>query len=145
MRPDTTAGPRHAGEEVLMSWIGRSMALAAVMVSAVACTADSRGDGEALGSCAFRILYQERTYRDVANVEFTVGAKIGVATEPPCDDTGGREETEEPGTTATAYAVTGISPRVAIAVGDTPGDATFVAAYSGTELPPGVKKLIDGS
>ncbi|MEU6104540.1 DUF6281 family protein [Streptomyces flaveolus] len=127
-----------------MSWVGRSMALVAVMVSAAACTADSRGDGEALGSCAFRILYEDRTYRDVANVEFTVGAKVGVATAPPCDDTGGRGDTEESGTTETAYAVTGISPQVAIAVGDTPGEATFVAAYSGKDLPPEVKELIDG-
>jgi len=128
-----------------MNRTGWSMTLAAVMVSAVACTADSRGDGEALGSCAFRILYQDRTYRDVANVEFTVGAKLGVVTEPPCDDTGGREEAEDSGTTGTAYEVTGISPQVAIAVGDTPGEAKFVVAYSGTELPPEVKRLIDGS
>ncbi|MEU1164480.1 DUF6281 family protein [Streptomyces sp. NPDC005921] len=34
---------------------------------------------------------------------------------------------------------------VAIAVGDTPGDTTFVAVYSGNELPPEVKKLAKGS
>ncbi|MEU9591596.1 DUF6281 family protein [Streptomyces sp. NPDC048219] len=128
-----------------MSWIVRSATLAVVMVSAAACTADSRGDGEAQGSCAFRILYQDRTYRDVADVEFTVGGRIGVATEPPCDDTGGQGEAEERGTTETAYAVDGISPQVAIAVGDTPGEAALVAAYSGSEVPPEVKKLIDGS
>ncbi|MFD7880333.1 DUF6281 family protein [Streptomyces sp. NPDC059766] len=128
-----------------MSWVGRAMALAAVMVSAVACTAGSSSDGEDAGSCAYRILYQDRTYRDVANVEFTVGEKLGAATKPPCDDTGGRDTSETAGTTETVYEVDGISPTVAIAVGDTPGEAKFVAAYSGTALPPEVKKLIGGS
>ncbi|MEW2167419.1 DUF6281 family protein [Streptomyces sp. NPDC007084] len=129
-----------------MSWVGRSTALvAAVMVSAVACTAGSSSDGEESGSCEYRILYQDRTYRDVANVEFTVGEKLGKATKPPCDDTGGQDVSEASGTTETVYEVDGISPKVAIAVGDTPGEAKFVAAYSGTKLPPEVKKLTDGS
>ena len=129
-----------------MSWVGRSMALAAAaMVSAVACGAGSSSGGEASGSCAYQILYQDRTYRDVANVEFTVGERLGDATQPPCDDTGGQDEVEEPGTTETACQVDGISPEVAIAVGDTPGEATFVAVYSGAELPPEVKKLTAGS
>lgn len=34
--------------------------------------------------------------------------------------------------------------KVAIAIGDTPKTATFFAAYSGSELPPEVQKLIDG-
>ncbi|MFG2962851.1 DUF6281 family protein [Streptomyces sp. NPDC048288] len=51
----------------------------------------------------------------------------------------------EAGSTETAYAVTGVSPEVAIAVGDTPDDTTFVAVYSGNELPPEVKKLVKGS
>ncbi|WP_369250276.1 DUF6281 family protein [Streptomyces sp. R41] len=127
-----------------MSRVGRSMALAAaVLVSAVACGADSSGGDEA-GSCAYLILYQERTYRDVANVEFTVGDKLGDATKPPCNDSG-PDDAKESATTETACKVEGISPKVAIAVGDAPGEAKFVAAYSGTELPPEVKKLLDGS
>ncbi|MFD5449386.1 DUF6281 family protein [Streptomyces sp. NPDC003470] len=127
-----------------MNRTGWSMTLAAVMVSAVACTEGSRVDGDASASCAFRILYQDRAYRDVANVEFTVGRRLGAATEPACDDTGG-DQADEPGTTVTAYEVDGVPPRVAIAVGDTPGEARFVAVYSGTELPPEVEKLSDGS
>jgi hypothetical protein len=115
------------------------------MVSAAACTAGSSSSDEGAASCVYQVEYQGRTYQDVANVEFTVGAKLGDATQPPCIDTGGQDEAEEPGTTETAYEVDGISPKVAIAVGDTPDDAKFVAAYSGTELPPEVKKLIDGS
>ncbi|MGX1547376.1 DUF6281 family protein [Streptomyces adustus] len=128
-----------------MSWVGRAMTLAAVLVSAVACTAGSSSDGEESGSCAYRILYQDRTYRDVANVEFTVGKKLGDATEPPCDDTGGQDTPEASGTTETVYEVDGISPEVAVAVGDTPDEAEFVAAYSGTTLPPELKKLVGGS
>ncbi|MFI8789037.1 hypothetical protein [Streptomyces sp. NPDC055105] len=33
----------------------------------------------------------------------------------------------------------------AIAVGDSPKDAVLLVSYSGKELPPEVKKLIDGS
>lgn len=132
----------------LMSWVGRTTALlAAVMVSAVSCTAvgSSSGGGEESGSCEYRILYQDRTYRDVANVEFIVGVKLGDAIKPPCDDTGGQGTSETSGTTETVYEIDGISPKVAVAVGDTPDEARFVAAYSGTKLPPEVKKLIDGS
>ncbi|GAA0910425.1 DUF6281 family protein [Streptomyces thermoalcalitolerans] len=128
-----------------MSRVGRSMALAAVMVAAVACTAGGSSDGAESGSCEYRILYHGRTYRDVANVTFTVGEKLGDATEPPCDDTGGQNASEASGTTETVHEVDGISPDVAVAVGDTPGEAEFVVSYSGTELPVEVKKLIDGS
>ncbi|MFE0731283.1 DUF6281 family protein [Streptomyces antibioticus] len=125
-----------------MGRVGPSVVLAAAMLSLAACTADN-SDGEEAGSCVYQIRYQDRTYRDVANVEFTVGEKLGDATKPPCDDTG--SDAKESGTLETAYEVDGISPDVAIAVGDTPSEAKFVAAYSGSELPPEVKKLIDGS
>ncbi|GGX18090.1 DUF6281 family protein [Streptomyces lomondensis] len=128
-----------------MSWAKRSMSalLTAVAVtSGAACTSD-HNSAEDSASCVYQVTYEGRTYRDVANVEFTVADKLGAATKPPCDDTGGQGEGEEPATTTeTAYAVDGISPKVAIAVGDTPGDVTFVAAYSGNELPTEVKKLI---
>lgn len=130
-----------------MGWAERSVGLAlaaATVVSTAACTTGS-SSGDAAESCVYQVRYQDRTYRDVANVEFTVGKKLGKATMPPCNDTGEKTEAEEPGTTETAYAVDGISPEVAIAVGDTPDEVTFVAAYSGTELPPEVEKLIDGS
>jgi hypothetical protein len=116
-----------------------------MVASAAACTAGSSSDGEESASCVYQVLYQDRPYRDVANVEFTVGEKLGDATKPPCDDTGGADEAAESGTTETAYEVDGISPEVAIAVGDTPDEAVLVAAYSGSELPSEVKKLIDGS
>ncbi|MEH0424094.1 DUF6281 family protein [Streptomyces sp. B21-083] len=56
-----------------------------------------------------------------------------------------QDEAEEPGTTLTAYEVKGISPKVAVAVGETRAEAVFVSVSSGTELPAAVQKLIDGS
>ncbi|MFG2591322.1 DUF6281 family protein [Streptomyces sp. NPDC048438] len=118
---------------------------AAVVTSVAACTVDS-DSGEASASCVAQYTYQDITYRDVGNANFTLGKKLGVATEPPCEDTGGRGKSEEPtGLTETAYEVAGISPEVAIAVGDTPETARFFAVSSGSELPPEVQKLIDGS
>ncbi|MEU2875692.1 DUF6281 family protein [Streptomyces sp. NPDC007070] len=130
-----------------MSWVGRSMALvAATAVSVVGCASGSGSDdGGGSASCVFQIRYQGRTYQDVAHVEFTVGKKLGAAVKPPCDDTGGQDDSGEAATTQTAYEVDGVAPEMAIAVGDTPGEAKFVASYSGSELPPEVKKLIHGS
>jgi hypothetical protein len=128
-----------------MNLAGRTVSAlltAGVVASAAACTSGSNSaDGAA--SCAYHVTYEGRTYQDVANVRFTVGGKLGAATKPPCDDTG-QDEGDEPATTETAYEVDGVSPKVAIAVGDTPDDVTFVAVYSGNELPPEVKKLING-
>lgn len=126
-----------------MSWTGRSAGLlvaAAMVMPVAACTADSGGGVGASASCVARYTYQDRSYRDVANVEFTLGKKLGAATSPPCEDTGGRGKGEEPVTTETAYEVDGISPKLAIAIGD-----RFFAVYSGSKLPPEVQKLIDGS
>lgn len=129
-----------------MSWAERSVTAvltAAVAASVAACTPEDSGAEDA-ASCVYQVTYDGRTYRDVANVEFTVGGELGTATEPPCDDTGGQDEGDEPSTTETAYAVDGISPKVAIAVGDTPDDVQFVAVHSGNELPSEVQKLIAG-
>ncbi|WP_406091276.1 DUF6281 family protein [Streptomyces sp. NBC_01013] len=133
-----------------MGWNGRSAGLlvAAVMVMSVAaCTAESdSGGGGNEASCANLYNYQDRSYRDVANVKFTLGKKLGVATQPAsCEDTGDRDKSEGPVMTGTAYEVDGISPEIAIAIGDTPKTAAFFAVQSGPELPPEVQKLIDGA
>jgi hypothetical protein len=111
---------------------------------AVACTSESSSDGGGQAdSCAYRVVYQDRTYQDVANVEFTAGDELGPAIIPPCEDTGG--EAKGSGEATTAYAVDGLSPEVAVAVGDSPDDTILVAAYSGNKLPPEIRHLIDGS
>ncbi|HWU05293.1 MAG TPA: DUF6281 family protein [Streptomyces sp.] len=131
-----------------MSWTRRSAGLlmaAAMVTSVAACTAGGGGGGGG-ASCVAQYTYQDITYQDVGNVKFTPGKKLGVATEPPCEDTGGRGGSEEPaGLTGTAYEVDGISPEVAIAVGDTPETARFFAVSSDSEFPPEVQRLIDGS
>ncbi|WP_437098875.1 DUF6281 family protein [Streptomyces sp. enrichment culture] len=118
-----------------------------MLVLAVACTSENSSDGgdEQADSCAYLVHYQDRVYRDVANVEFTADEKLGSATLPPCDDTGDQKDAEQAGETTTAYRVNGISPDVAVAVGDSPDDAVLVAAYSGSELPSEVQKLMNRS
>ncbi|MFD9287709.1 DUF6281 family protein [Streptomyces sp. NPDC060030] len=129
-----------------MSWTRRSVGLlvaAAMGTSVAACTADSGGGG---ASCVAQYTYRDITYQDAGDVKFTPGKKLGVATEPPCEDTGDRGEGEEPaGSTGTAYVVDGISPEVAIAVGDTPETARLFAVSSDSEFSPEVQKLIDNS
>lgn len=115
----------------------------AVTASAVGCA--SPGGGGDSASCAYRVTYEDRTYRDVANVEFEVGEKLGAASSAPCEDTGGQSEVEEPASESVAYAVEGIDADIAIAVGDSPGDATFFAVDTGKDLPPEVEKLIASS
>ncbi len=122
----------------------RMLLVAAMVMPAVACTSESSsGGGEQSASCAYQVLYQDRTYRDVANVEFTAGEKLGPATIPPCDDTGGQDKDEQAEETTTAYRVDGISPEAAVAIGDSPDDTMLVTAYSGNELPSEIQKLID--
>ncbi|MFD5871286.1 DUF6281 family protein [Streptomyces sp. NPDC060322] len=129
-----------------MSWTGRSAGFlaTAMVMSVAACTAGGGGGGE--DSCANLYTYQDRSYLDVTpNVKFTLGNKLGVATQTPCDDTGGRDKSEVPVASETAYEVDGISPEFAIAIGDTPKTATLFTVRSGKDIPSEVKKLIDGS
>lgn len=128
-----------------MSWTRRSVGLlvtAAMVMSVVACTAVA-----SVVDCAASVFtYQDRSYVGVPDAIFTPGQKIGVATAAPCEDTGGKDKSEEPVMTETVYTVDGISPEVAIALyGDTPETATLFAVDSGSGLPPEVRKLIDGS
>ncbi|MBT2488026.1 hypothetical protein J7E96_05655 [Streptomyces sp. ISL-96] len=115
----------------------------AATASAVSCTSSSGGDDSA--SCAHRVTYEDRTYGDVANVNFEIGEKVGTVSSAPCDDTGGQNEGEETATESSAYAIEGLDTDIAIAVGDTPGEAVFFAVDSGKGLPAEVEKLIDGS
>ncbi|WP_063785696.1 DUF6281 family protein [Streptomyces venezuelae] len=117
-----------------------ALVAAASLVSLAACDTSSSARGEA--SCALQFTYNSRTYRDVANADFTVGQKLGTATKPPCDDTGTAPTDGETPTKETAYEVEGVPAEMAIAVGATPEEAMLVVVYSGTELPPEVRKLI---
>jgi hypothetical protein len=135
--------------EVLAAGRGRFVrvlsAAAVVAVSVGGCTSVS-GGGDSAASCAFLVEYENRTYSDVANIDFTVGDELGAATLPTCDDTPNDHDDGETAPAATtAYAVEGLDPSIAIAVGGAPDDVVLVAVRSGTEIPPEVQKLIDGS
>ncbi|MFG2126803.1 DUF6281 family protein [Streptomyces sp. NPDC048751] len=120
------------------------MVLAGAVVASAAACAVLDGGGESAGSCAYRMIYEGRTYGDVANVDYEIGEKLGTVTSPPCDDTPNDDDGASV-QSSTAYAVRGLDPSVAIAVGNTPDDTLFLVADSGRTLPPEVRELIDGS
>ncbi|MFI6652093.1 DUF6281 family protein [Streptomyces sp. NPDC050529] len=129
-----------------MNRTGRSagaLLSAALLMAAAACTADGDNGGGASASCANLFTYDDHSYLDVQQVDFTVGRKLGVATQPPCNDTGQSDKTDEPTTTTNAYKVAGLSPKAAVAIGDTPKEALLFAAHTGADLPPEVQKFID--
>ncbi|MCX5398832.1 DUF6281 family protein [Streptomyces sp. NBC_00102] len=121
-----------------MSWTARitgSAVAAALVMSVAACSVEGR---EVL--CPNQYTYQGRSYVDVANATITPGKKLGVATQPACDD-----RSDDPDVKGTAYEVVGVSPEVAIAIGDTPETATLFAVESGPDLAPEVRRLVDAS
>ncbi|WP_460069702.1 DUF6281 family protein [Streptomyces sp. YKOK-I1] len=122
-----------------MRWTGWPVLVAATVVAAVACAGS--GGGEAEASCAYRIRYEGRTYGDVAHARFTIGRELGPATLPACDDTGGADGTP-PAEEVTAYQVAGVSPELAVAVGNTPQETRLVAVRPAGELPAEVRELI---
>ncbi|MPY46279.1 hypothetical protein FNH04_42160 [Streptomyces phyllanthi] len=107
------------------------------------CTAVSDGGS---ASCAIVVTYEGRTYQDIGAVDVPVETtgELGRATHPPCNDTGGEEDDEE-SWESPAYAVKGVDPTVAIAVGGSPEDATLVAVDEVEDLPAEVRELLDGS
>ncbi|MER5838849.1 DUF6281 family protein [Streptomyces prasinus] len=133
-----------------MSWFGpRAIAvgLAAVAFTAVGCGPEgSEGaDANSESVCASDVLYEGHTYIRLSNVEFKVGQKLGTATSPPCRDTND-QAAAVPETSENAYAVSGISPDLAIAIGSSPEQAEiFRVLRSDKKVPPEVQELIEGS
>ncbi|MFD5862929.1 DUF6281 family protein [Streptomyces chartreusis] len=130
-----------------MSWVGRgsvAVALTVVAFTAVGCASEGDGaNGESL--CASDFVYEGRTYVELSNIEFQVGQKLGTATSPSCQDTND-QAAEVPATRENAYAVSGISPDLAIAIGSSPEQAVaFRVLRSDKKIPPEVQELIDGS
>ncbi|MEU6542749.1 DUF6281 family protein [Streptomyces sp. NPDC046859] len=122
----------------------RLLPLSSVMVMVVAvltaaCSAQG-GGGEAEGDCAIVATYGDRTYTEVANVDFRIGDALGTAEFPPCNDTPSVDD-DTAGHEATAYAVDGLDPRIAIAMRYTPDEVMLLAIQAGGSLPPEVKNL----
>lgn len=107
----------------------RRLIMTSLLVAAAVGCADAGGAGGAAeASCAHLVTYDGRTYQGVANIDFTVGERLGTATIPECDDTPNDPGGTVPEGRITAYAVEGTDPSVAIAVGDTPAEATLMKA-----------------
>jgi hypothetical protein len=103
---------------------GRRLIMTSLLLAAAAGCTESGGAAEA--SCAYLVTYDSRTYLDVANVDFTIGEKLGTATIPACDDTPNDPGGAVPEGRITAYQVEGMDAAVAIAVGDTPAEAILL-------------------
>ncbi|KUM74693.1 DUF6281 family protein [Streptomyces curacoi] len=109
---------------------GRRLIMSALLVAAaVGCAQAGGAGGAAEALCAYLVTYDHRTYRDVANVDFTVGEKLGTATIPECDDTPNDPGDTVPERRITAYEVEGMDPAAAIAVGDSPAEAILMKVH----------------
>ncbi|WP_190079053.1 DUF6281 family protein [Streptomyces longisporoflavus] len=123
--------------------------MACLLLSTTACgeesgegpKSDAGGRNKGSGSCALQFTYEGRTYKDVANLRFTATTRLGDATRSPCNDTGEEPDSGEQLKKESAYKISGVSPRVAIAVGDNAKTAKLFAVYSGSKLPEEVKEL----
>ncbi|MDH6568167.1 hypothetical protein M2164_003339 [Streptomyces sp. SAI-208] len=82
--------------------------------------------GEAAGSCAGVVTYEDRDYLPTPGENFTVGERLGTARVQECDDTPGDDEVAVAEGTTGAYLVEGRDPAEAIAVGDTPSGARLM-------------------
>lgn len=111
----------------------------------VGCTSSSSEDSEGASSCARMVSFDDRVDSDVANVELTVGDRLGTGRFLICDGTGGRGEQSDSADVEeqTVYQIDGLSIGVAVAVGDCPSGADFFALYKGKKLPAAVRTFID--
>ncbi|MFE1290882.1 DUF6281 family protein [Streptomyces sp. NPDC058751] len=118
----------------------------ALVTASAACTASGGGEGgDAASSCAALVEYEKHTYTGAEAKGFVLGDELGTVTIPGCDDTPGDDnDGQATPASATAYAIKGVDPGVAIALEDSADDVIFVNAGSGTGLPE-IKKLIQGS
>lgn len=130
--------------------LSSAIAASAMLISLTACAASKTGeaaapsDREKTVSCARIFTYEGRSYRQVVNLDFTVAEALGTATREPCNDTGQSSKGGE-SVTKSVYKVADISSKVAIAVGDTPEDASLFAVHSGGKLPRELQDLSDGA
>jgi hypothetical protein len=117
------------------------LAAGAVLLSASCTSADGNGNGSAEGACAYRVEYRDHMYGDLAPARFETGERLGRATRPTCDDSPGDGDAGEE-TSATAYAVVGVDPSVAITLEGS--DVLVVALERHDAPPPEVTALLTG-
>ena len=102
----------------------RLVVIVAMLMAAVGCA--SEPDYETAPSCAGVVTFEDRDYLPTGKAGFTVGGRLGTATVAACDDTPGGREVTVPQDTTGAYAVAGVDPAEAVAVGDSPGEAVLM-------------------
>ncbi|MEU1279515.1 DUF6281 family protein [Streptomyces sp. NPDC005805] len=117
--------------------------VALLVCGGAACGSDGGTSTQGSSSCARFFTFEGREYRDVGDFPAEAGRHVGTAVQPACGRHGG--DGEKRGPDKAAYEVKGVSPDVAIAVGDDPDDVEIFVSYDGTEPPPEVRKLEDAS
>lgn len=94
-------------------------------------------------SCAYRVMYEGRMYKEATGKGAEVAQKIGIAREVRCEETNataGRRTAKTEGRVL-AYAIDGIDPRWAVAVGESPR-RTLIVVRAGANLPNSVMKVL---
>ncbi|MFJ7075858.1 DUF6281 family protein [Streptomyces sp. NPDC098781] len=94
-----------------------------VTLAAAGCTVASDA-----ASCSGLVTYGTRDYLPTEKSVFRVGERLGTATVSECDDTPNDPGDSIPEGTTGAYAIEGVDPTEAIAVGDSPAEAAPMAA-----------------
>ncbi|GAA4068883.1 DUF6281 family protein [Streptomyces shaanxiensis] len=102
---------------------GAALLVTVAILAAAGCAGAS---SEAL--CSGLVTYDDRDYLPTEKSDFTVGERLGTATVAECDDTPNDPGVGIPESTTGAYAIEGVDPTEAIAVGDSPAEAAPMAA-----------------
>lgn len=106
----------------------RAPLLVTVAIRATAgCAGAGIGASDSAASCSDLVTYDSRDYLPTEKSGFTVGERLGTATVAACDDTP-NDPAGIPESTTGAYAIEGVDPTEAIAVGDSPAEAAPMAA-----------------
>jgi len=98
-----------------------------VTVAVLTAAGCSDGGGSDTSSCSGRVIYDGRDYLPTDESGFTVGKRLGTATVPACGDVPVDPATLPEATTG-VYAVEGVDPTEAVAVGDDPAEARHMTA-----------------
>jgi hypothetical protein len=98
--------------------------------------------GGAAASCVAAISFQDRLYFGTQAPDLAVGAEVGEAVTPPCNDTGGSDE--QPSKPFTVLSIDGIEPSIAVATESESG-GYWVWFRPGTkgQVPSAVQELLE--
>lgn len=106
----------------------RAALLVTVAILAAAGCTGANGGVSGSASCSGLVIFDGRDYLPTEKSDFTVGERLGTATVAECDDTPNEPEVAIPESRTGAYAIEGVDPTEAVAVGDSPAEAAPMAA-----------------